>query len=72
VQQHHPIGESRHEVELMTDQEDRALLSREAAQQLEHGHLVTDVEKGGRLVEHDGVAALRHRPSEPHALPFAA
>ena len=72
VQQHHVVGEARDEVELVADEQHGLPSAREAAEQLEHGHLVADVEEGGRLVEHERLAALRERAREPHALPLAA
>ena len=41
-------------------------------EQLEDRHLVSDVEKRGRLVEYERASTLRERTGEPHALPFAA
>src|SRR5690349_3114088 len=41
-------------------------------QQLEDGHLVSDVEKSGRLVEDERFASLRECSREPHTLPLAA
>jgi len=37
-------------------------------QQLEHGHLVADIEKGGRFVEYEGIASLGECTRKPDAL----
>src|SRR5689334_20792194 len=41
-------------------------------QELEHSHLMADVEERRRLVENEGLALLREGPREPDTLPFAA
>ena len=72
VKQDHRVGESRDEVELVADDENGAPAPRERREQLEHRHLVPDIEERGRLVEDERVAALCERPREPGALPFSA
>src|SRR5687767_3405857 len=56
----------------MAHQQDGAAVARDALQQLEHHHLVTDVEKGGRLVRDERVTLLRESAREAYALPFPA
>src|SRR6185437_6138783 len=72
IQQHHLIGEARHEVQLMTDQQHGLAAARQPVQQLEDEHLVRDVEKRRRLVQHDRIATLGERSRESNALPLAA
>src|SRR5436190_1731918 len=72
MQQHHVVGEACDEVELMTHEQYRHAVRGKATQQLEDGHLVSDVEEGRRLVEHDRSPALGERAGETHALPLAA
>src|SRR5688500_5530905 len=66
------MSEAGDEVELMAHEEHGHSVGGEAPEQLEDGHLVTDVEEGRGLVEHERTATLRERPREPHALPLAA
>ena len=72
MKQHHVVGKSRDQVELMTDEQHGLTGTRQSMEQLEDGHFVTDVEKRGRLVEHDRASTLSERAGQPHALPFAA
>src|SRR2546423_9679338 len=66
------VSEARDEVQLMAHEQHGVSLSRQAAEELEHGHLVANVEEGGGLVEHYRFTALRDGPSESDALPLAA
>ena len=72
LKQHHPVREARDEVELVADEKHRLSRDGESMQQLEHRHLVGDVEKGRGLVEHERHSALRQRAGEPDPLPFAS
>src|SRR4051794_33241560 len=47
-------------------------IPRYAVQQLEHRHLVADVEERRRLVEHEGTTTLRERAGKANALPLSA
>jgi len=64
------VGEARDEVELMAHEQHGQAIGGEAAEQLEHRHLVADVEKGRRLVEHQRATALGERARQAHALPL--
>src|SRR6266567_2348225 len=57
----------------MRDHQDaEPLRVHERTYQLEQLHLVPQVERGGRLVEHEQPGLLRQRPRQPDALVFAA
>jgi len=72
MEQNELVGKAGDEVELVTDQEHRFPSARQSVKQLEDGHLVSDIEEGGGLVENKHVAALRQRTGETHSLPFTA
>ena len=63
-------SKTRNEIELVTDQQHRAPLSRQRIEQFEHGHLVRDIEKRGGLIKHEQRRFLRQRARDAHALPF--
>ena len=71
MQQHELVGESRDQVELVADKEHGFARASQAMKELEHGHLVRDVEKCRWLVEHERVTALGERARQPDALPFS-
>jgi hypothetical protein len=72
MEQYELIGKTCDEVQLVADEEHGLPGARQAAQQLEDGHLVSDVEKRSRLVEHEGIAPLSESARQPHSLPLAA
>src|SRR5512143_3584516 len=72
MEQDEVVAKTSHEVQLVADQEHGLAGARQTLQQLEDGHLVSDVEEGGRLVEHERVAALRQRARQSNALPLTA
>src|SRR6266700_5795466 len=72
VQQDELIGETSDEIELVTDQEDGFAATGQGVKELEDGHLVRDVEKRGRLSEHERVAALSESARQSDTLPLAA
>ena len=65
-------SKARDEIELVTDQQHRAPFSRQRIEQFEDGHLMRDIEKCGRLIEHQQRSLLRQRARDAHSLPFAA
>ena len=56
----------------MTDQQHSLPLGGERREQLEHRHLVSDVQKSGGFIEDESVAALREGARESHPLAFSA
>jgi hypothetical protein len=72
VNEDDPVGKSSDEVQLVAYEEHGKASSRDAMQQLEHGHLVPNVEECRRLIENECATALRERSSQPHALPLTA
>src|SRR5690349_25106793 len=72
MKQNELIGEASDQIELVADQKHGLPRACQAVKELEDGHLVRDVEKRRRLVEHDCIAALRERARKTNALPLAA
>ena len=72
MQQRDARREPGHQIELMAHQQNRATVAGQRVQQFKHGHLVRDIEKGSRFVEHECVATLGKRAGDSHTLPFAA
>ena len=57
---------------MVGDDEAREPAVHQEADQLEELHLVPDVQRRRRLVEHQDLGLLGQRPGHPHPLPFAA
>src|SRR5919108_7016 len=72
MQEDHDVGKTRNEVQLMANDDHCSAGASERGEELEHGHLMADVEKRRRLVEHEGVASLCERTSNARALPLTA
>src|SRR4029077_18896250 len=56
----------------MADEKNGLALDRQSSQQLEDSHLMANVEKRSRLIEHEPFPALSDRAREAHALTLTA
>ena len=72
VEQGHPVGVAGGEVEVVGDEQAGQPIAHQLAHQLDDFHLVPDVERRGRLVEHQRVGLLRQRAGHADPLPLAA
>src|SRR5437868_6009714 len=72
VEQHDRVSESRNEIQLVAYEQDGQSRSGERREELEDRHLVCDIEKSRRLVEHQRGSFLRQRAGYADSLPFSA